>query len=334
MTRTVADLRALLADANVVLGPMAGITEAPFRAICRRFGAGLTFTEMVSATGLHYNPDAPASRTLLTLHPDEVPCAVQLFGADPETMAEQARRVVERHGDDVAVIDVNMGCPVSKVVKKGQGSALMRTPDLASRIVERMVERCGAPVSVKFRTGWDAETADPVGFAKAMEAAGASMLTIHGRTRGQFYTGAADWGVIAAVKAAVSIPVIGSGDVFSAQDAVRMLHETGVDAVMIARGAKGNPWIFAECRSLIDTGVELTHPSAAERIAVAREHAAALALIGGANPVGRMRKHAAWYLHGLPGAAAARRLIFCATTHEELDTLLAEYAASLAEGTT
>jgi nifR3 family TIM-barrel protein len=288
-------------------------------------GAGLTFTEMVSATGLHYNPDAPASRALLTLHSDETPCAVQLFGADPDVMAEQARRVVEISGSDVAVVDVNMGCPVSKVVAKGQGSALMRTPELAAAIVVRMVERCGAPVSVKFRTGWDEQSADTVGFARAMEAAGASMLTIHGRTRGQFYHGAADWGVIAAVKAAVDVPVVGSGDVFSAEDAAKMLVQTGVDAVMVARGAQGNPWIFRESRALIDTGQRIAPPTAEERIAVAREHADALLDFAGPFAIGRMRKHAAWYLRGLPEAAAARERVFRTATFAQLDEVLCEY---------
>ena len=235
------------------------------------------------------------------------------------------------HGDDVAVIDVNMGCPVSKVVSKGQGSALMRTPDLAARIVGRMVESCGAPVSVKFRTGWDAETADPVGFALAMEAAGASMLTVHGRTRGQFYKGKADWAAIASVKAAVAVPVIGSGDVFCAHDALRMLQETGVDAVMVARGAQGNPWIFRESRALIDTGTEIAAPTATERISVAREHAKALLEFAGPYAIGRMRKHVAWYLHGLPGAAGMRGRAYTAATYEDLDAMLAEYATWLEE---
>ncbi len=331
MTRTSADLRAQLAANNVVLGPMAGITEAPFRGICKRLGAGLTFTEMVSVKGLHYNPDAEVSRALLTLHPAEVPCAVQLFGAEPELMAAQSRRIVEMHGDDVAVIDVNMGCPVSKVVSKGQGCALMRTPELAAEIVSAMVGAAGAPVSVKFRSGWDAETADPAAFAAAMEAAGASMLTVHGRTRGQFYRGRADWSAIAAVKAAVSVPVIGSGDVMCAADALRMLQETGVDAVMVARGAQGNPWIFRESRALIDTGCEIAPPSADERISVAHEHARALQDFAGPFAIGRMRKHAAWYLHGLPHSAAVRERVFRVATFEELDALLEEYGTWLAE---
>ncbi len=329
MTRSPESIRALLAANNVVLGPMAGITEAPFRGICKRMGAGLTFTEMVSAKGLHYNPDAPIARSLLTLHPDETPCAVQLYGADPQLMAEQARRLVDRYGAAIALVDVNMGCPVGKVVSRGEGCALMRTPELAARVVEAMVERCGAPVSVKFRTGWDAETADPVGFARAMEAAGASMLTIHGRTRGQFYRGAADWSVIAAVKDAVSVPVIGSGDVFSAADALRMLDETGVDAVMVARGAQGNPWIFRECRALIDDGVEIAPPTGQERVAIAREHAAALVEFGGPGAFGRMRKHVAWYVHGLPGAATVRERAYRAASYEELDAVLASYGEEL-----
>jgi nifR3 family TIM-barrel protein len=331
MTRDSEGIRTLLAQRNVVLGPMAGITDAPFRGICKRFGAGLTFTEMVSAIGLHYNPNAPASRALLALHSDETPCAVQLFGADPDTMAEQASRIVESHGENLAVVDVNMGCPVAKVVAKGQGSALMRTPELAAAIVERMVERCGAPVSVKFRTGWDAESADPVGFARAMEAAGASMLTIHARTRDQFYRGAADWGVIADVKRAVSVPVIGSGDVKSAADAVRMVDQTGVDAVMIARGARGNPWVFRECRALIDDDIVMKPPSPAERVAVAREHAAALVEFAGPHAFARMRKHVAWYVHGLPEAAAMRERAFRAVDYADLDAALVEYAEWLAK---
>jgi tRNA-dihydrouridine synthase B len=319
------DIGALLAANNVVLGPMAGITEAPFRAICKRLGAGLTFTEMISAKGLHYNPDAEVSKALLTLDPAEVPCAVQIFGADPKIMAEQARGIVERHGTDVAMIDVNMGCPVTKVVARGEGSGLMRTPDLAATIVERVAAVCGAPVSVKIRSGWDSASADTVGFARAMEAAGAAAITVHGRTRVQFYRGAADWDVIAAVKAAVTVPVIGSGDVFSAADAKAMLERTGVDAVMIARGAQGNPWIFRECRALIDTGEVLGGPTPLERIDVAREHAAALVAFGGEVAFKRMRKHVAFYVRGLPGATYVRESAYRAASYLDLDRVLTDY---------
>jgi tRNA-dihydrouridine synthase B len=326
------DIRMLLAAGNVVLGPMAGITEAPFRVICKRMGAGLTFTEMVSAKGLHYNPDAGISKALLTLDPEETPCAVQLFGAEPEIMAEQARVIVGRHGADVACIDINMGCPVTKVVAKGEGSALMRTPELAAEIVRRVSEACGAPVTVKFRKGWSAADDNAVEFARAMEAAGAAALTVHGRTRDQYYRGKADWDVIAAVKAAVSIPVIGSGDVFCAADAKAMLERCGVDAVMVARGAQGNPWIFRQARALLDRGEEIEPPTAFERIDMAREHAAALVAFGGEHAFTRMRKHVAWYITGMPGATSIRRRANEVASYREMDEMLLGYRACLEAG--
>jgi len=320
-------MAAVLAAGNVVLGPMAGITEAPFRAICKRMGAGLTYTEMVSAKGLHYNPDAAVSKSLLTLAPEEIPCAVQLFGADPDIMAEQAARLVAMRGSDIACIDINMGCPVTKVVVKGEGCALMRAPDLAAAVVARVVAAVDVPVSVKFRSGWDATEANAVGFARLMEAAGASALAVHGRTRDQFYRGPADWEVIAAVKAAVSVPVIGSGDVFSAVDAHAMLERTGVDAVMVARGAQGNPWIFREARALIDRGEHIAPPTAYERIDMAREHAASLVEFGGEHAFRRMRKHVAWYITGTPGATYVRERANQVGSYAELDEMLLEYRA-------
>jgi nifR3 family TIM-barrel protein len=320
-----ADIRAILSAGNVVLGPMAGITEAPFRAICKRMGAGLTCTEMVSATGLHYNPDSRISLSLLTFAAEETPCAVQLFGADPTVMAEQAARIVERYGDDVALIDINMGCPVSKVVSKGEGSALMRTPELAAEIVSAMVSAVSVPVTVKFRSGWDDSSVTAVEFGLAMEAAGAAAITVHGRTREQFYKGKADWDVIARVKSAVSVPVIGSGDVFSADDAAAMLERTGVDAVMVARGAQGNPWIFAQCRALLDSGVRLEPPGALERIEVALEHAAALVAFAGEERFARMRKHVGWYISGVPGATYVRARVNEVPNYAGLVALLAEY---------
>ncbi len=325
-------MRAILAAGNVVLGPMAGITEAPFRAICKRMGAGLTFTEMVSAKGLHYNPDGHVSKALLTFAPEEVPCAVQLFGADPDIMAEQARGIVERHGADVACIDINMGCPVTKVVSKGEGSALMRTPVLAAEIVRRVAGASGVPVTVKFRKGWSDGELNAVAFAQAMEDAGAGAITVHGRTRDQFYRGPADWKVIAEVKAAVGVPVIGSGDVFCAADAQAMLDRCGVDAVMVARGAQGNPWIFREARALLDRGEELDPPTAFERIDMAREHAAALVAFGGENAFARMRKHVAWYITGMPGATTVRRRANEVASHREMDDMLLEYRACLERG--
>lgn len=330
MTETRCDIHALLSSAKVVLGPMAGITEAPFRAICKRMGAGLTYTEMISAKGLHFNPDSRITRALLTLSPEETPCAVQIFGAEPDVMATQAAAIVEKHGADVAVVDINMGCPVTKVVAKGEGSALMRTPELAGAIVERVCAASRAPVTVKIRKGWSEGEVNAVEFALAMEAAGAAAITVHGRTRGQFYKGKADWDVIGAVKAAVAVPVIGSGDVFSARDVVAMLEQTGVDAVMVARGAQGNPWIFREARALIETGDVAPPPTALERIDMAREHGEALVAFGGQTAFVRMRKHVAWYVAGLPGATFVRERVNKVRSYDELDDLLVEYRDYLA----
>ena len=325
MSDHTSDIHALLPPRSVVLGPMAGITEAPFRGICKRMGATLTYTEMVSATGLHFNPDSRVSQALLTLSPEETPCVVQLFGADPEMIATQAVAVIERRRGDVAAIDINMGCPVSKVVAKGEGAALMRTPSLAAEIVARTAERCGVPVTAKFRSGWNAEEENAVEFARVLEAAGASALTVHGRTRSQFYRGSADWEVIAAVKAAVSVPVIGSGDVLSAAAVVDMFDRTGVDAVMVARGAQGNPWIFTQARALLDSGSLLDPPTAEERIDMALEHSAALVQFGGERAVVRMRKHVGWYIVGTPGATKLRERVNETDTYTALVTLLEEY---------
>ena len=331
MTPHTTDIRALLASANVVLGPMAGVAEAPFRAICKSMGAGLTYTEMVAAKGLHYNPKAAIARALLTMSPEETPCGVQLYGADPEMMAVQARGIVERFGDDVALIDINMGCPVGKVVRRGEGSALMLTPALAAEIVEQVAATCGVPVTVKIRSGWDDDSINAPEFARAMEAAGAAAIAVHGRTRQQHYTGTADWDVIAAVREAVSVPVIGSGDVFSATDARAMLERTGVDAVMIARGARGNPWIFREARALIDSGERIEPPSRLERIDMARRHAAALNAFDTPRAFVRIRAHLSFYVAGLPGASYVRRRANAITRYEDLDALLAEYRAMLEE---
>jgi len=319
------DLRALLLANNVVLGPMAGVTEAPFRAICKRFGCGLTYTEMVSAKALSYNATSRMARILLTLAPEETPCIVQLYGAEPDHMATQARMIAERLGNDVAAIDINMGCPVGKVVGRGEGSALMRTPALARDIVSRVAEASGLPVTVKIRAGWDADSVNAVEFARAMESAGASAIAVHGRTRKQFYTGRADWDVVAAVKAAVAVPVIGSGDVLTAADAKAMLEHTGVDAVMVARGAQGNPWIFREARALIDRGEVLPPPTARERLDMAREHGRALIAYDGERAYKRMRKHVVWYVVGMAGATYFRDRAFKAGSWQELEDLLTEY---------
>jgi tRNA-dihydrouridine synthase B len=320
----------LLARNNVLLAPMAGITEAPFRGICKRMGAGLTYTEMISVKGLHYNRESEASQALLSFSADEIPCAVQISGTEPEMMAEQAAELLESRGDDIALIDINMGCPVTKVVKKGEGSALMREPELAEAIVSAVVAACGdVPVTAKIRKGWDAESENAVEFALALEAAGAAGITVHGRTRAQFYKGTADCDTIAQVKAAVTVPVIGSGDIFSAVDVVAMLERTGADAVMVARGAQGNPWIFREADALISDGVELPGPTPFERIDMAREHAEALVAFGGERAFVRMRKHVSWYIAEMPGAAFVRGRVNDCKSHAELDELLGEYRVYL-----
>jgi len=324
----------ILSQGRVLLAPMAGVTEAPFRAICKRMGAGLTYTEMISATGLHYTPDSRASVALLRIDPAETPAAVQIFGANPTLMAEQAARLVERLGDSVALFDINMGCPVTKVVAKGEGSALMRTPELAAEIVAAVAAAVSPlPVTVKFRKGWDEGSANAVEFAQRMEAAGAAAIAVHGRTRDQFYRGSADWRTISQVKEAVDVPVIGSGDVFSAADVVSMIEQTGVDAVMVARGAQGNPWIFREARALTETGETIPGPTPTERVQMALEHSRALVEFGGEHAVIRMRKHVGWYVAGLPGASYVRTKVNQSCTYAELEAMLLEYADFLANHT-
>lgn len=326
MTNRVAQL---LAANNVLLAPMAGVTEAPFRAICKRFGAGLTYTEMVSAAGLHHHPDAPTARKLLAFDPSEVPYGVQIFGGDPFLMAEQSAAICERYPETIALIDINMGCPVAKIANKGEGAGLMRDPERAADIVRACVAAVPLPVTVKFRKGFGPDDDTAVEFALAMEEAGASALAVHGRTRSQFYHGEADWLCIARVKDAVSVPVIGSGDVYSAGDVKAMFEDTGCDAVMVARGAQGNPWIFREARALLDEKMIAPAPTPLERVDMAREHASALVAFAGIHAVARMRKHVAWYVHGMPGASHVREHVNAARTPAELDNLLAEYRVYL-----
>lgn len=326
-------LSLLLASGNVLLAPMAGVTEAPFRGICKRYGAGLTYTEMVSAAGLEFMPGSAAAARLLALHPLETVYAVQLFGSDPLVMARSAARIVESRADAVALIDINMGCPVPKVVRKGEGAALMRDPDRATAIVREVARAVEPiPVTAKFRKGFAEGEETAVEFARLLVDAGAAGLAVHGRTRSQFYRGRADWGVIARVKAAVDVPVVGSGDVLCAADAARMLDATGCDAVMVARGALGNPWIFREARALIDEGREMPGPTAGERISVAREHARELCAAFGERALARMRKHVAWYLKGLPGASRVRERVNGARTLDQLEGILDEYGAWLEAG--
>lgn len=298
---------------RVILAPMAGVSDIALRTLCREQGADMTFTEMVSAKGLSYANEK--TRHLLDLAPGEGSVAVQLFGHEPDTMASQAAWIEEQMGDALAYLDVNMGCPVRKIAGKGDGAALMRDPALAERIIAAVSAAVDHPVTCKFRRGYHMEDEAAPDFARRMEQAGAAGVVVHGRFAEQMYRGKADWGVIARVKESVSIPVVGNGDVRSGADALKMHAETGCDAIMIARAAQGNPWVFAEVKAAFD-GRPYAAPPARVRIAMARRHAELLAQRDGRSVV-RMRKHASWYMTGLPGASKARALFNeCATLEE------------------
>lgn len=308
-------------ERRLLLAPMAGVSDEAFRTLCREQGADLTYTEMVSAKGLSYANEK--TRHLLHLAEGEDQVAVQLFGHEPDVMADQARWVEQEMGETLAYLDINMGCPARKIVSKEDGSALMKTPDLAAAIVRAVSAAVEHSVTVKFRRGWAEGDETCVEFARRMEDAGAAAVAVHGRYALQLYRGRADWDAIARVKAAVSIPVVGNGDVKSGADAVALVERTGCDAVMIARAAEGNPWVFAQCKAALAGEPEPAKPSVEERIAMARRHARLLAEREGRNIV-RMRKHAMWYMTGLPGAAAARAKINACVSVEDFDRVFDE----------
>ena len=317
-----------------MLAPMAGVTDVAMRTLCREQGADMTFTEMVSAKGLSYANEK--TRHLLYIAEGEDKVAVQLFGHEPATMAAQAAWVEETMGDALSYVDINMGCPARKIVSKGDGSALMKTPDLASEIVASVKAAVTCRVTAKFRRGWSLGDETAVEFARRLEQAGADAVCVHGRFAEQLYHGAADWGVIGRVKKCVSIPVVGNGDIVSGGDAARMIEQTACDAVMIARGAQGNPWIFAQAQAVFDGKPLPPAPSSSERIEMARRHARLLDAREGRN-LARMRKHASWYVTGLPGAAKARALFNACTTLEEFERVFDELLARvevLSEGAT
>ncbi len=307
---------------RVALGPMAGVTDMPFRLLCKEQGADLIYTEMVSAKGIHYNNRNTAD--LLRCDEAERPVALQLFGSEPDIMAETAARIEERNFD---FFDINMGCPVPKVVNNGEGSALMKTPGLAGKIVEAIVKVVKKPVTVKFRKGFDAEHVNAVEFARVLEDAGASAIAVHGRTREQYYSGKADWEIIARVKEAVKIPVIGNGDIFTPKDAKSMFEKTGCDAVMVARGVQGNPWLFKQIKHYLDTGEEMTKPSFEEVLAMIRRHSEMMTAYKGEDTAVReMRKHVAWYTEGFPYSAKLRGRINLCPTMKSVFEELEKYA--------
>ena len=299
---------------QVILAPMAGVTDLPFRLLCKEQGAGLLCMEMVSAKAIYYN--SKNTEELMEIRPEECPVSLQLFGSDADIMAEMAKRIEER---PFAILDINMGCPVPKVVNNQEGSALMKNPKLVEEIVTKVSRAIKKPVTVKIRKGFDDDHLNAVEIAKIAEASGAAAVAVHGRTRAQYYSGKADWDCIRAVKEAVKIPVIGNGDVTDAYLAKRLLSETGCDGVMIGRGAQGNPWIFRDVVQFLETGVLPQRPTPAEVRAMVEKHAALqLAVKGEYTGVREMRKHLAWYTAGYPGSAKFRGMINSMETMEEL----------------
>lgn len=309
-------------SAPLALAPMAGITDLPFRLICRRLGCGMTVSEMVSAKGLLYKN--VKTTEMLRIDDGERPTAIQLFGSVPAELAEAAR-MVEASGADM--IDFNMGCPVPKIVNNGEGSALMKNPQLAHDILAAMVKAVKIPVTVKFRAGWDDANRNAVEVARAVEAAGVSAVAVHGRTRQQFYEGKADWSIIADVKQAVKVPVFGNGDIFTVADGLRMLEQTGCDGLMIGRGADGNPWLFTALAAALRGEPLPQPPSLKERLAQAAEHLEMLsAYKNEVVAVKEMRRHISAYLKGMPHAAEFRGSFHKVDTQEQFSELLAEYS--------
>lgn len=304
----------------VALGPMAGVTDLTFRIICKELGCGIVFTEMVSAKGIYYNDDK--TKQLMKIEEKEHPVALQIFGSDPEIMAKVAMKI---NGHNHDILDINMGCPTPKIVKNGDGSALMKNPELVGRIVKRVVSASDKPVTVKIRTGWDEDSINAVEIAKIIEASGAKALSIHGRTREQFYTGKANWKIIKKVKSAISIPVFGNGDIFSPEDAKEMKEITSCDGLMIARGAQGNPWIFKRVIHYLKTGDIMPPPTTKEKIDMCKKHLSMLIENKGEHvAIREMRKHCAWYLKGIKHSARVRNKINTATSAETIEKFLEE----------
>ena len=308
-------------DGNLILAPMAGVTDLPFRLLCKEQGADLIYTEMVSAKGIMYNNKN--TEDLLRIDEKERPVALQLFGSDPDIISEQAKRIEDRNFD---ILDLNMGCPVPKVVNNGEGSALLKNIPLAAKIIEKTARAIQKPVTVKFRKGFGQNDSQAVEMARAAEVSGAAAVAVHGRTREQYYSGKADWDIIAEVKDAVKIPVIGNGDIFTPQDAEAMLAYTGCDALMIGRGARGNPWIFRQIGTYLETGELLEKPSFAEVRDMILRHAKMQAeWKGEERGILEMRSHAAWYTAGYPHSAALRRAMNEVTTYEGMEELLSQW---------
>ncbi|ABR32293.1 tRNA dihydrouridine synthase DusB [Clostridium beijerinckii] len=311
---------------NIFLAPMAGVTDISFRGLCKEMGCGLVYTEMVSAKALYYGSEN--TQTLLRIADEEKPVAAQIFGREPDVMARICEEYLNNR-KDICIIDINMGCPAPKIVKNGEGSALMKEPELAYDIVRTIKKVSTKPVTVKFRKGFDEDNINAVEFAKGMEQAGADAIAVHGRTRKQMYQGKADWDIIKRVKDSVSIPVIGNGDVFSPEDAIRMKRTTNCDGIMIARGSQGNPWIFRQINNLLN-GEVIQEVSDNEKIEMCiRHYELAIKYDGEFKAIREMRKHASWYIKGLPRCTELKNKINTINDSEKVIEALRKYQDEL-----
>ena len=315
-------------DNNLILAPMAGVTDLPFRLLCKEQGAGLLCMEMVSAKAILYKNKN--TEELLTIDSRENPVSLQIFGSDPDIMGEIAKQIEERPFD---ILDINMGCPVPKVVNNGDGSALMKNPVLAGKIIEKVASAIKKPVTVKIRKGFDEEHVNAVEMAHIAQESGAAAVAVHGRTREQYYSGKADWDIIRQVKEAVSIPVIGNGDILTAQDVIAMKEQTGCDGFMIGRGAQGNPWIFSQILQYFETGTFVPKPSFSEVTDMLLRHAKMqLEFKGEYTGIREIRKHAAWYTSGYKNSSKLRGRINEVENYEQLEALFREVTAYNEEG--